>query len=132
MSEMNPVVHFEMPYEDKKRMVDFYTKTFGWKANVLGQEMGNYVVVDTNERDPKTKFPKKPGMINGGLFEKSPNNQHQSIVIGVGDINAAIKKITAAGGKVLGHPVEIPGNGTYVSFIDTEGNRLSIIQPLPM
>jgi predicted enzyme related to lactoylglutathione lyase len=25
---MNPVVHFEMPAEDRKRMADFYTKVF--------------------------------------------------------------------------------------------------------
>lgn len=29
--KMNPVVHFEMPAEDKKRMSKFYTKAFGWQ-----------------------------------------------------------------------------------------------------
>ncbi len=132
MSKMNPVVHFEMPYEDQKRMVDFYSKTFGWKPQILGPEMGDYVVVDTSERDPVTRFPKEPGRINGGLFKKSSDNSHASVVIGVSDIHEAMKKITAAGGKVLGAPVDIPGNGTYVSFIDTEGNRLSVIQPSAM
>ena len=41
---MNPVVHFEMPYENKDRMADFYAKTFGWKLQVLGPEMGDYVM----------------------------------------------------------------------------------------
>lgn len=44
--KMNPVVHFEMPYENKERMSDFYAKTFGWKSQNLGQEMGNYVLFD--------------------------------------------------------------------------------------
>ena len=39
-------------------------------------------------------------------------------------------KITAAGGKVLGTPVDIPGIGKYVSFKDSEGNVCSILQPL--
>ncbi|HYG51470.1 MAG TPA: hypothetical protein VD905_11235 [Flavobacteriales bacterium] len=43
-----------------------------------------------------------------------------------------MKKITDAGGKVLGEPVEIPGIGQYVSFLDTEGNRVSILQPARM
>ncbi len=30
--KMNPVVHFEMPAEDRKRMADFYAKVFGWKT----------------------------------------------------------------------------------------------------
>lgn len=32
---MNPVVHFEMPAENRQRMADFYTKSFGWKTQML-------------------------------------------------------------------------------------------------
>jgi predicted enzyme related to lactoylglutathione lyase len=32
MCKMYPIVHFEMPAEDKKRMSEFYTKTFGWQT----------------------------------------------------------------------------------------------------
>ena len=38
--------------------------------------------------------------------------------------------IEKAGGKVLGEPMEIPGVGWYVSFLDTEGNRVSLLQPI--
>ena len=48
---MNPVVHFEMPAKDRKRMADFYTRVFGWRTQMLGPEMGNYVVVTTTEPD---------------------------------------------------------------------------------
>ena len=47
------------------------------------------------------------------------------------DIQAAIKKVAEAGGKLLGEPMEIPGVGQYVSFFDTEGNRVSMLQPDP-
>jgi predicted enzyme related to lactoylglutathione lyase len=128
---MNPVVHFEMPAEDRARMIEFYTKTFGWKANQLGPEMANYVTVDTSERG-ENRLPKKPGMINGGFHDKTADAAHPSIVIGVEDIHAHAKKVQDAGGKVLGHPVEIPGIGWLVVFIDTEGNRVSMIQPTGM
>ena len=36
-----------------------------------------------------------------------------------------------AGGKVLGEPMEIPGVSQYVAFFDTEGNRVSMLQPNP-
>ncbi len=36
---MNPVVHFELPYEDRQRMVDFYAKAFGWQAIGIGQKI---------------------------------------------------------------------------------------------
>lgn len=130
----NPVVHFEMPYEDKQRMADFYQKTFGWEPQMLGPEMGNYVLVTTCEVDEKTHYPKQPGMINGGFFPKSNDNQNPSVVIAVEDIREVMKNVAAAGGKVLGgmkpgEPDEIPGVGLYISFLDTEGNRVGVLQP---
>ena len=57
--------------------------------------------------------------------------QYPSVVVAVDDINDSMKKVTQAGGKVLGDPMEIPGIGQYVSFFDTEGNRVSMLQPDP-
>ena len=139
MSKINPVVHFEMPAEDRKRMAEFYSRTFGWKIQQLGPEMGNYMVVATSEADEKTMRPKEPGMINGGFYQKTadPISHHPSIVIAVDDIRESMKKVTEAGGKVLGgdpnkpgEPGDIPGVGLYCSFVDTEGNRCSMLQPL--
>lgn len=133
---MNPVVHFEMPAEDKHRMVNFYAKAFGWQANMLGPEMGEYVVVMTTETDEKSQRPKTPGAINGGFFKKTKENQYPSIVISVDDIRQTMKEVENAGGKVLGgqkpgEPDDIPGVGLYASIIDTEGNRVGMLQPSP-
>jgi hypothetical protein len=49
----------------------------------------------------------------------------------VEDDHESIKKVTGAGGKILGEPMEIPGIGRYVSFIDNEGNRKCMLQPIP-
>jgi predicted enzyme related to lactoylglutathione lyase len=127
--KMNPVVHFEMPAEDRKRMADFYTNVFGWKTQMLGSEMGNYVLATTTESDEKG--PKKPGAINGGFFPKSDDKpaQYPSVVILVEDIKEHMKEVEKAGGKVLGEPWDIPNVGLYVAFIDTEGNRVSMLQP---
>ena len=72
---MNPVVHFEMPAEDKKRMADFYTKVFGWKTQQLGEDMRSYVLATTTDSDEKG--PKKPGAINGGFFQKTDDKPAQ-------------------------------------------------------
>ena len=126
---MNPVVHFELPAEDRKRMADFYTKVFGWKTEQLGEDMGNYVLATTTDSDEKG--PKKPSAINGGFFQKTDDKpaQYPSVVIAVDDIEEHIKTLERAGGKVLGEPVDIPGVGRYISFLDTEGNRIGMIQP---
>ena len=130
-TKMNPVVHFEMPYEDGERLVKFYTRAFGWQMQKLGKEMGDYVLAATTETD-ENRMIKRPGAINGGLFPKKPDwpAQVPSVVIAVDDIRKAMKRVTEAGGSVLGEPMEIPGVGLYVAFIDTEGNRASMLQPM--
>ncbi len=128
---MNPVVHFEMPYDDRNRMARFYETAFGWQTQMLGKEMGHYVTVATAETGPTGSA--RPGTINGGFYARNPDwpAQHPSVVIAVDDIHAAMKQVLTAGGTVLGERMEIPGIGHYVSFMDTEGNRVSMLQPFP-
>ncbi len=131
MNKMNPVVHFEMPAVDKDRMADFYSNSFGWKMQMLGSEMGDYVLVTTAETD-ENMMVKNPGQINGGFFVKSKDLpvQHPSIVIQVDDLNQSIQKVSEAGGRILGKPEEIPGVGDFVYFEDTEGNIIGMLQPV--
>lgn len=138
--KQSPVVHFEMGYQDRQRMVDFYTKVFGWKAQVMGPEMGNYVVAQTTDTDEQGMV-KAPGTINGGFYQKTsdPISQAPSVVISVDDVHQAMQEVEAAGGKILGamqadgsrsmEPQDIPGVGLWISAMDTEGNRFSILQP---
>ncbi|HTL47169.1 MAG TPA: VOC family protein [Verrucomicrobiae bacterium] len=127
---MNPVVHFEFPAENRKRIAAFYGKAFGWKTEQLGEDFGYYTLARTTEGDKHGK-PKKPGRINGGFYLKSHDKpaQYPSVVIAVPNIRAHMAKVKKAGGKVLGEPWTIPGVGKYVSFIDTEGNRVSMLEP---
>lgn len=128
---MNPVVHFEIPYDDRERMMRFYRAVFGWQLEALGEEMGRYVLATTALEDAKPGTP--AGAINGGFYPRKADwpDQYPSVVVGVRDIGAAMSLVAQAGGEVLGEPMRIPGVGDYVSFRDTEGNRLSMLQPLP-
>ncbi len=125
----NPVVHFEMPYKDSKRVAEFYSKVFGWQMNELGDEMGNYITAGTAETDAN-RMVKTPGTINGGFYDLNLTNasKEPSVVISVTNIKESIKNIKAAGGKLLGEPQDIPGIGLWASFKDSEGNRVSILQ----
>jgi uncharacterized protein len=129
---MNPVVHFEMPYDNRDRMVKFYRAAFGWELQVLGEDMGNYVLATTATTDAKPGAP--AGAINGGFFPRRADwpAQYPSVVIAVEKIESAMDKVAQSGGEVLGEPMDIPGVGRYVSFYDTEKNRVSMLQPLPM
>jgi uncharacterized protein len=128
---MDPVTHFEMPAENKDRMRQFYETVFGWKTNQLGKEMGEYVLVQTTDTD-ENRMVTKPGTINGGFYQKTadPISQYPSIVVQVEDIHKSLKKVEKAGGRLSGKMEEIPGVGTWASIIDSEGNRISMMQPV--
>jgi len=139
MSKMNPVVHFEMGYKDQGRMVKFYETVFGWKTESMGPDIGNYVVAETTETD-ENRMVQTKGAINGGFYQKTddPLSQAPSVVVSVDDVQTAMKAVEEAGGKILGsmnqkgehtlEPQMIPGVGLWISAMDTEGNRFSILQ----
>ena len=134
MAKYNPVVHFEMPYENRDRAAKFYESAFGWKMNKLGAEMGNYMTAETSETG-KDRMVKLPGTINGGFYQKTPDpsSHAPSVVIAVEDLEAAMKKVVQAGGKIMSKkPEDIPGVGRWVSFRDSEGTRVSMLQPKRM
>jgi predicted enzyme related to lactoylglutathione lyase len=140
MAQKHPVVHFELPVDDRQRAADFYKNAFGWDAHMLGDEFGSYTTVMTTETDEQTQRPTTPGAINGGFYKKSDVGEGAAptVVIAVDDINDAMQAVEAAGGKVLGgshgegKPDDIPGVGLYIAIIDTEGNRVAILQPKGM
>lgn len=130
MKKSNPVVHFEMPAKDNNRVAKFYETAFGWEMKISGPEMGNYVLAGTTPTGENGR-PKNPGAINGGFFAYSdkPGFQYPSVVIAVDDLMESIEKVKAAGGNINGEPMDIPTVGKYVSFEDTEGNRVGMLQP---
>jgi len=133
---MDPVVHFEMPAEDKKRVMEFYSKVFGWQMQQLGPEMGEYILAGTSPVDDKQMHVNK-GAINGGIYQRMKPDQGTHIVISVKDLRASMKKVEAAGGKVVGgskpgEPDDIPGIGTYIMIKDSEGNDVGLLQPVAM
>lgn len=124
----SPVVHFEMPYKNVKRVSKFYSGVFGWDMTYMGTKMDHYVVAHTALTDKKM-MNKVPGTINGGFYlNTKSDNPSPSFVISVENLEKAMLLIKKAGGKILGKPQEIPGIGLWASFKDPEGNRVSILQ----
>lgn len=134
MKKMSPVVHFEMPARDHKRVSKFYEEAFGWKMNKWGDEKQEYTLATTSETG-KDGFPKEPGRINGGFFTRDDSNagfSMPSLVIAVEDIKKGKESVLKAGGKILTDITPVEGIGQYVSFEDTEGNRVGMLEPSKM
>jgi predicted enzyme related to lactoylglutathione lyase len=122
---MDRVVHFEIPYDDRKRAMEFYADTFGWQLNEL-TEM-EYVLALTTPVDDN-QMPKEPGAINGGLFKRSQEAPRPVIYVAVESVDASIDKVTGAGGEIVTPRTEIPGMGAYARVTDTEGNIIGIFE----
>lgn len=122
---MDKVVHFEIPFDDKKRAMKFYTEAFDWKLTDLAEM--SYVMAETVAVNEK-QTPKEPGAINGGLFQRPKEAPSPVIYVGVDSVEQALKKVQSAGGKVVTPKTPIPGMGAFARVTDTEGNVLGLFE----
>jgi predicted enzyme related to lactoylglutathione lyase len=130
----DPVIHFELPAKDMERARAFYERAFGWQTTPLGAEMGNFTLAFTTQTDEKSRMPTKRGAINGGFYERTKPDDQVKLTILVKDVHAAMKRVHAAGGKVLGgsqgngEPDEIPDVGSFANVLDPEGNLVTLYE----
>lgn len=122
---MNKVVHFEVPFDDKQRAKQFYGEAFGWQIDEM-PEIG-YISLTTTPADDKG-YPTEPGGINGGLVERSQDTPAPIITIGVDSVDNYIKKVEAAGGKLMSPKGEVPDMGYFAYVKDTENNIIGLWQ----
>lgn len=125
---MDRVVHFEIPADDLERAKKFYSEMFGWTLTQLGPEMGSYVLAHTGPTDEQG-MPRERAFINGGLMKRDPSASAPVLVIAVADADAAVEKVSASGGRLVGEIMDIPGVGRYARVQDTEGNVIGVIKP---
>jgi predicted enzyme related to lactoylglutathione lyase len=120
---MNPVVHFEMPFDDRARLARFYEQAFGWQMQPLAKAMGDYVLATTTPSDSDGR-PTGNGAINGGFFPKKPDFPAQvpSVVISVDDIRAAHGQGEGCRRRGARRADGDSSVGQYVSFMDSERN----------
>ena len=123
---MNKVVHFEIPFDDKERAMTFYTACFGWQLEDFPAMQ--YVIARTVDVD-EAQRPREPGAINGGLFARPAEAPAPTIYVGVASVTEMLKKVQAAGGRVVTPHTPIPGMGAFARVADTEGNVLGLFEP---
>lgn len=117
---MGRVVHFEMPVDDIGRAADFYEKVFDWKiARWDGPIV--YWLASTGEQGDAG--------IDGALAGRTPPLDRLVVTIGVGDLDATVEKLVAAGGRTLDEKSAVPGIGWHRYCADTEGNVIGVLQP---
>jgi len=122
---MDKVVHFEIPFDDKKRAMKFYADAFDWKLTDMAEM--SYVMAETTAVNEKQR-PTEPGAINGGLFQRPKDAPNPVVYVGVSSVDQSLKKVQAAGGKIVTPKTPIPGMGAYARVADTEGNVVGLFE----
>lgn len=152
----NPVVSFEIRGPDAVRLREFYTSVFGWQTfafpsgyaavetsahdhdeatstmTFTGEDayMNDGVSIGSAYGQPAWKFAGErnwrtfeAGAAGGGIAEGEPGLM---FYIQVPDLEAALARVTAAGGTVLLPATEVAPNVTIANFGDPAGNRVGL------
>jgi predicted enzyme related to lactoylglutathione lyase len=110
-------VHIEIPTRDLKRAKAFYGKLFGWTFRDYGKD---YVLFEVSGDG-----------VGGGItrVKKVPTRAAVNAYIQVDDIDATLRAIKKARGKVLKPRTEIgQGMGSWACFADNQGAVLFLWQ----
>lgn len=109
----------ELITPDPVKALAFYGKLLGWtqtRAMPMGPEMTYYIFAHE-------------GVEIGGTCAMPGAAPHWKPYFGVSSAGASIKAVTAAGGKVLHGPDEVPGGAFTVQISDPQGVTLALVGP---
>lgn len=110
-------VHMEFASTDPARTRRFFEAVFGWEFQSMpGMEYHVYATPLGPGGAVMSPNPERPGGILNYLLSE--------------DIEADLKKIESAGGRVLVGKKEIPGVGWWAMFEDPTGITLALFQSL--
>ena len=120
----NPIVHWEIGGEDRKKLQDFYGSLFDW--NIDSMDAMNYGMVKTgaepgggisalqaDDQQPRIEFYRKP---------------YVTFYVAVDDLQASLDKAVALGGKMVVPVTPIPNIGEFAMFSDPAGNVIGIFK----
>lgn len=115
---------FEVPADDVKRASEFYNKVFGWATPPMGKDATFALTVAADENGNPTEA----GGINGGFHKRQGATDAGPVInIHVDDIDAKLKAVEEAGGRILQPRTEIKEYGLSMAlFSDTEGNVMGV------
>lgn len=112
------LVHVEFHSNDPQRTKEFYTDVFGYRFEEIPAM--NYAM---------WKAPAGPA---GGLMKVLENRPPQVLnYLLAKDIEATIRRVSAAGGAILQPKMEIPGQGWWALFQEPGGTVMALFQGAP-
>lgn len=113
----HPIVHIEIPAQDREVSASFYSALFGW-------EMHDHPEMQY------TTFTAASGPGGGLATIDGENAKPGQVLIHVGtdDVDASLSRAAELGGSIVVPKTAIPGMGWFGVFTDPVGNRIGVYQ----
>lgn len=119
---MGRPVHFEILGDDPGKLAEFYSSVLGWEfQSWSGSEefQQEYWLATTG--------PKEQAGIDGAIMKRHFPQPVINTTL-VDSLDETLAKVTAAGGKLVFGPNEIPYVGTHAYCEDPQGNLFGVIE----
>ncbi len=109
-------VWFELVSRDARKAQAFYGEVLGWKVEAMPMGAFTYEMVKVGDDTI------------GGYAPPSSDRTppHWISYVSVDDVDATVAKVTAAGGKVVEAPHDVPTVGRMARIADPQGAELSL------
>lgn len=115
----NPVVHFEIRTQDRRKAMQFYGELFDWK--IAPDDRTGNLMIYAGEHP------------TGSIMETpSPGGTGVMNYIRVDNIEQALTQVEQLGGKRQTGRTELSGIGCWATFTDPEGNQMGLWEHLPV
>jgi hypothetical protein len=116
----------ELMTRDVKKAKDFYAKTLGWTYDdmPMGEMYGTYTIIKSGDAMVGGMF-----KMDGPMFEGQPEGWFTYVA--VDDVDKRAKAATAAGGKVMREPWDVPGVGRMAIVAAPGGATQGWMVPAP-
>ena len=102
---------------------------YAWYSQCLGDEQGNLPVVDPNGAANGDQSPLLWSIVDGDPSSLEHGRPDFTFNLIVSDVDSALRGIASAGGTVVGE-AETGDKGRFGWFIDPDGNKIELWQPV--
>jgi len=118
--DVGRIVWHSLLTTDVERATTFYTGLFGWGIEVFMPGEMDYPMIASG------------GTQHGGFGPLDPATgapPHWTAFVAVDDLDAALRRVRDAGGRVLGEVMDVPTVGRMAPVADPEGAVINAFQP---
>ena len=117
------ISYLDIPARDAVRAAAFFRSVFGWVPRRREWSEGMYFALDGATTDVRC------GLVEAGVARIDA--PLPVVHVEIGDLEACLARVEAAGGKIIEAPRRIDTAGVFARFEDSEGNVWGVWAPGP-